>query len=93
MAGAGEDSLMTLRDLLGSLVRTAVPSLVGLALAWLGRKTGVVLSDGTSAQVSMFVSVLAGTAYYAAARVAEAKWKWAGWLLGWNVPPTYDKAA
>lgn len=82
---------MTLRDLLGSLIRTAVPSLVGVVLAWLGRKTGVILSDDTSASVSMVVTALAGTAYYALARVAEAKWKWAGWLLGWNVPPTYDK--
>lgn len=84
---------MTLRDLLGSVVRTAVPSLVGLLLAWLGRRTGVVLDEGTSASVSMFVTALAGTAYYALARVAEARWKWAGWLLGWNVPPTYTKEA
>jgi hypothetical protein len=85
---------MPLRDLFGSLIRTAVPSLVGVVLAWLGRRTGIVLSEDTSAQVSMVVTALAGTAYYALARLAEARWKWAGWLLGWNVPPTYtDKAA
>lgn len=80
---------MALRDLFGSLVRTAVPSLVGLLLAFLARKWGIVLDDSTSTQLSMVATALAGTAYYAVARAAEAKWKWAGWLLGWNVPPTY----
>lgn len=84
---------MTLKDLLGSFVRTAVPSAVGLALAFLARKWGIILDDDTSAQLSMVAVSLAGAAYYALVRFAEAKWSWAGWLLGWNVPPTYANSA
>lgn len=82
---------MTLRDLFGSLVRTAVPYGVGFVLTWLARDHGIVLDDGTSAQLSTGLAILAGTAYYALVRAAEAKWKWVGWLLGWNVAPTYAK--
>jgi hypothetical protein len=84
---------MMLRDLFGSLVRTAVPYGVGFVLAFLARKYDVVLDDSTSAQLSSAAAILAGTAYYALIRAAEAKWSWVGWLLGWNVPPTYDQAA
>lgn len=82
---------MKVRELFASLVRTGVPYGVGFVLAWLGRKYGIVLDDGTSAQLSTGFAVLAGTAYYALVRAAEAKWRWVGWLLGWNVPPTYEQ--
>jgi hypothetical protein len=81
---------MTLRDRLASLVRTGVPYLVGLGLAWLGRKYGIVLSDGSSAELTAWVGFLAGTAYYAVVRWAEAHWPRVGWLLGLAKPPTYE---
>jgi hypothetical protein len=84
---------MTLRDKLASLVRTGTPYLVGLLLTWLGRKYGVVLDDNTSAQISSGLAVLAGSVYYLLVRLAEAKWQRVGWLLGWNVPPTYEAKA
>jgi hypothetical protein len=84
---------LTLRDLLGSIVRTAVPAGVGVALAWLATRYGVVLDDSTSAAVVGGAGALAGSGYYALVRVAEARWRWVGWLLGWNVAPTYRRLA
>lgn len=81
---------MTLKDRLASLVRTGVPYGVGLALAWIGRKTGIILSDSSSAEVTAWAGFLAGTAYYGIVRWAESRWPRVGWLLGLAKTPTYD---
>jgi hypothetical protein len=80
---------MTLRDRLASLIRTGVPYLVGLLLTWLGRNTGIVLDDGSSAELTAWLVLAAGTAYYALIRWAETRWPRVGWLLGWALQPKY----
>lgn len=77
---------MTLRDYLASLIRTFVPIAVGLGLAWVAAKTGVSISDEPA---KTLVTGLAAAGYYAAVRALEARWTWAGWLLGYAVPPRY----
>lgn len=82
---------MTLRDRFASIVRTGVPYLIGLGLTWLGRETGIVLDEDNSAELTAWAAFLAGTAYYAVVRWAEARWPRVGWLLGLARTPTYDK--
>lgn len=80
---------MTLRDYLASIIRTGVPTLVGLGLARLG--IGWLDIDGVTAQTA--VGLVAATAYYALVRAAESRWPKVGILLGWAVTPTYVKPA
>ena len=79
----------TLRDLLASIVRTAVPYGVGALLAWLGRKYGLVLSEDASANAMALAGAVAGAAYYSLVRLVETKWPAVGVLLGWKVQPQY----
>lgn len=79
----------TVRDLGASLVRTFVATGVGTALAYFGRKTGVVLDGETSAG-----AIQAGTAmtigiYYLLVRSLEIKIPGFGWLLGLAKLPAY----
>jgi hypothetical protein len=83
----------TLRDKLASLVRTGVPYLIGLGLAFLARWKGWVLDEESSADLMAGAAYIAGSAYYALVRWAESKWPRLGVLLGWKVQPTYDKPA
>lgn len=80
---------MTVRDLVASVVRTAVPAAVGFVLTLLGRKLGVVIDDATSTSLTAALVVIVGTVYYAVVRLLEARWKWLGVLLGFTVQPTY----
>lgn len=80
----------TLRDQLASIVRTGVPYAVGLGLTWLGRETGIVLDESSSAGLTSGVATLAGTAYYVVVRAAEKRWTQVGWLLGLALPPKYS---
>lgn len=81
---------MTVRDLLVSLIRTAVPYGVGIVLLWIGTKTGLTIPDEpTKTVVTGFVAA----GYYTLVRLAEARWSWVGWLLGYAVSPTYVKPA
>lgn len=76
-----------------SIVRTAVPLLVGFVLTLL-LKVGVDLGDDpvAVANLTAFLTVLVSTAYYAVVRYAEVKLgsKW-GWLLGLASAPVYTK--
>lgn len=81
---------MTVRDLVASVVRTAVPAAVGYVLTLLGRKLGVVIDDTTSTSLTAALVVVVGTTYYAVVRILESRWKWLGVLLGFTVQPTYD---
>lgn len=76
---------MTVRDYLASIVRTVVPTVVGLLLA-LAAKTGLQLDPGT---VSMLVDALAVGAYHAGVRVLENRWPSFGVMLGWRAQPHY----
>lgn len=82
---------VTVRDQVASIVRTGVPYAVGLGLTWLGRETGVVLDESSSAGLTAGLATLAGTAYYVAVRALESRWKGFGWFLGLALPPTYEK--
>lgn len=72
-------------DLGVSTVRTLVPVIVGLAVAWLA-KAGVTIDNAT---LSHAIDAIAVGAYYAATRALEARWPAAGWLLGIAKAPTY----
>lgn len=82
---------MTIRDKFASLIRTGVPYLVGLFLAWLARKYDIVLDGAVSADLAGWAVFLVGTAYYAVIRWAETRWRWVGWFLGLAKPPTYPE--
>lgn len=69
-----------------SLIRTIVPTAVGAVAAYLVTRFGITI-DSASLELAL-VSVLTG-AYYAAARALEARYPWAGFLLGYKAPPTY----
>lgn len=84
---------VTVRDQIASVIRTTVPYAIGLGLTALGRETGIVLDEGSSAGLTAGVSALAGTAYYVVVRALESKWKGVGWLLGLALPPKYDDSA
>jgi hypothetical protein len=79
---------MTLRDFLVSVIRTAVPALVGLVLAHFGLKA---LSIG-NIPVELVVETLVVAGYYSLVRFLEARWRWVGVLLGWAVVPSYTPA-
>jgi hypothetical protein len=66
-----------------------IPVWVGVGVAVLATKTGIVLDASTAAAVGAAASGIVTTAYYTAVRLAEAKWPWLGWLLGSATPPTY----
>jgi len=81
---------MTVRDYLASLIRTAVPILMGVVITWLAKKLGM---DIPAEPATTAVTALVSAAYYALVRAAEAKWSWVGWLLGWAAKPSYEKPA
>jgi hypothetical protein len=77
---------MTVRDLFVSLVRTIVPTVVGLILAALAK--GGIEVDPTVLTLTIDALFVGG--YYALVRLLESKWSWLGLLLGWKATPTYD---
>lgn len=69
-----------------SSVRTFTPQVWAAALVWLATRLGV----GLSADVALVVVPVVGAVVYRAARVIEARWPTAGWvLLGNGTPPSY----
>lgn len=81
----------TVRDVLASLVRTAVPYGVGLVLAWLARKYDIIIDETSAAGLSATLAFVAGSVYYVIVRALEARVPALGWLLGLALPPTYEK--
>lgn len=79
---------MTLNDSLIALIRTVVPTAVGVVVTWLVKRLGVPID---SAAIAAPVVVVVTAGYYQAVRWAQTKWSWVGWLLGVNVVPTYTK--
>lgn len=80
---------MTIRDLLASFVRTLVPTVVGLVLAWLA--TANIDIDSQALTVVIDGVFIGG--YYALVRLLEQKFPWLGVLLGWKMQPTYETQA
>lgn len=72
-----------------SVIRTAVPYLIGLIVSWL-------ISLGLPASVkdaaTAILTFVIGTIYYLGVRALEKKWPKLGWLLGSPTAPTYPAA-
>jgi len=77
---------MRLTDYLVSLVRTAVPAVVGYLLSLLSG-VGIDLDPGA---LSTVVTGLFVGGYYAVARFLESKVPALGWLLGYPAAPKYE---
>lgn len=73
-----------------ALIRTAVPSFIGLVVSWLAIR-GFDLDLETQAALITALNTLLITAYYALVTFLERKVNPAfGWLLGMAKAPTYD---
>jgi hypothetical protein len=68
---------MTLSNYQKNVIRTAVPSVVGLLIS-LVAKSGLNLPP----EALVYLSPLCTTAYYSLIRAAEVKWPQLSWLLG-----------
>ncbi len=82
-----------LHDTLIAVIRTAVPSAVGVLIAWLLQR-GVVIPDDVAMQLSGALVAVCITLYYALVTLLERKVHPAfGWLLGVPTAPTYAPTA
>jgi hypothetical protein len=70
-------------DVITSYIRTAVPILVGWAIA-----AGLLPSTMTDQATAAATALIIG-AYYALVRLLETKWPKLGWLLGKPSAPAY----
>lgn len=77
------------RDYFASAFRTVVAGGVGTALAYLARKTGIVVDEQTGAGLVQGFTFIVITAYYLIVRGLETKIPAFGWLLGLAKLPTY----
>lgn len=79
--------MTALKDLGPSIIRTVVPWLVGLLVAFLADHK-LPIDEGTATAI---VTTIVSTVYYAAVRLAETRLSplW-GWLLGSAKAPTYE---
>lgn len=75
-------------DYMTSLIRTIVPYLVGLVLAYL-TTNGIHLSSEQVVSLSATLAFAIGALYYIVVRALEHKWPKLGWLLGVPSAPTY----
>lgn len=75
-------------DFSASLIRTGVPYLVGLGLAWLAT-TGFHVPGAYEPVIDSVAAFGIGTGYYAIVRAVEAKFPKAGWFLGVPKKPVY----
>lgn len=71
-----------------SLIRTYVPAVVGVVIAWLAT---LGINVDTSASVALIVGItgLSTAIYYTAVRLVESRWPVLGILLGIARPPAY----
>jgi hypothetical protein len=74
--------------MLTSIIRTAVPYLVGLIVSAF-TFAGVTVSDELRASLVSLVTFVIGTVYYVGVRFLEKKWPKIGVLLGVPTPPVY----
>lgn len=75
-------------DFSASLIRTGVPYLVGLGLAWLATN-GLHIDAAYKPVIDSVAGFGIGTGYYAIVRGIEAKYPKAGWFLGVPKKPVY----
>lgn len=81
----------TLGDLITSLVRSAVPVVVGSAFTYAATKWHIVLSPSSQDGAILACGVVAINGYNAAARALEHRWPKLGILLGIAKAPVYKK--
>ena len=72
-------------DYTRSLVRTAVPLIVGALVGWLTSR-GIKVDEAT---ILPAVDSLVAALYYATVRGLESRWPSLGWLLGAPGAPSY----
>ncbi len=68
-------------DYFVSLIRTWVPVAIGSLLTWLASTLGIVLSDDTSAPLTIAAVGIVTALYYALARVIEKRYPLLGRIL------------
>jgi hypothetical protein len=71
-----------------AVVRTIVPSIVGLVLAFLASHN-IHVSTEVQGDLTGLLTVVIGGAYYVAASLLQSRWPLAGLLLGSTARPTY----
>ena len=81
---------MTLTDYFASLIRTAVPLVVGAVIATVVKRAPGLESLLVEAEVSAWLNPLCAGLYYAGVRKAEQRWPSVGWLLGLAKQPGYS---
>lgn len=77
-----------IKNYLVSLIRTAVPIIVGSIVAFLATRD-IVLDAHALAMLTLFVQGVAGIGYYLVVRGLEHVNARFGWLLGYANMPTY----
>lgn len=77
-----------MNDLVTSIIRTIVPSVVGAVLAFLAAR-GIELDAQAAANLTGFLTALLGSLYYVVVRLIERKHPKAGVLLGKAKQPEY----
>jgi hypothetical protein len=78
----------TFKNYLVSLIRTAVPLLVGFVTSWLATRHININQNGVH-MLTLAFEGLAGMVYYLVVRVLEHVNYRFGWLLGYAKMPTY----
>jgi uncharacterized membrane protein (DUF441 family) len=78
-------------DLVISLIRTWVPTGVGVAVAWLSAY-GFELSPENEVAIAGGIVAAVAALYYWAARALENRWPAFGYLLGVAKAPAYPEA-
>lgn len=76
-------------DLSASIVRTAVPYIIGYVVTLFGT-IGINLSPDFKANLSAILTFVIGTIYYIVVRQLEKKYPKLGILLGIPVQPSYS---
>lgn len=79
----------TVSDQLVSIIRTAVPAVIGAVVAFAA-------THGMNLDPTMAVSLITPlviTVYYTLVRKVEDKYPQAGWLLGYPASPSYSPPA
>lgn len=75
------------KDVLASLIRTAVPVVVGWVIAWLATRWLDLTAYSNAINAWLVPVCIAG--YYTLVRLLEAKFPAFGWLLGLKAQPKY----
>lgn len=79
-----------MNNILTSVIRTVVPTIVGSITGFLAAR-GINVDEGTKAQLTAVLSTIFTGVYYVVARYLETKFPKLGWLLGSPKQPVYGE--